>query len=257
MAKESYNDLIFMLGDLAREHLAEKKNLPKAMQAVFECEDVLLAVREEIAALEGEMNEEDAAYQDFLDQQAAERDEQQAITRKWRHAVAGVESRSRELRKSLSSQKAAYRYQKNSLALADQKHKELEQREGHDVKKIDTSRANLKTFRLKMMRFGRMLEDMEMELNQVLTPRPGQVGAQGILAHKRLLEMEDEAEEKKADHEERMKALDEALAAKEAEAQAAEEDLDGALFDLGEEVYGDRIAHPALNPIYPRLDKAG
>ncbi|MBM4782543.1 MAG: hypothetical protein GQE15_33120 [Archangiaceae bacterium] len=257
MAKESYNDLIFMLGDLAREHLAEKKNLPKAMQAVFECEDVLLGVREEIAALEGEMNEEDAAYQDFLDQQAAERDEQQAITRKWRHAVAGVESRSRELRKSLSSQKAAYRYQKNSLALADQKHKELEQREGHDVKKIDTSRANLKTFRLKMMRFGRMLEDMEMELNQVLTPRPGQVGAQGILAHKRLLEMEDEAEEKKADHEERMKALDEALAAKEAEAQAAEEDLDGALFDLGEEVYGDRIAHPALNPIYPRLDKAG
>lgn len=257
MAKESYNDLIFMLGDLAREHLAEKKNLPKTMAAVFECEDVLLAIREEIAALEGEMNDEDAAYQDFLDQQAAEREEQQAITRKWRHAVAGVETRSRELRKSLSSQKAAYRYQKNSMALADQKHKELEQREGHDVKKIDTSRANLKTFRLKMMRFGRMLEDMEMELNQVLTPRPGQVGAQGILAHKRLLEMEDEAEEKQADHEERMKALDDALAAKEAEAQAAEEDLDGALFDLGEEVYGDRIAHPELNPVYLRLDKAG
>lgn len=257
MAKESYNDLIFQLGDLAREHLAEKHPLPKTMDAVFAAEDVVLGIRDEIAALEDEMNAEDGAYKDFLDQQAAERDEQKAITRKWSHAVAGVENRSRELRKSLSSQKAAYRYQKNSLSLAEKKHKELEQREGHDVKKIDMSRQNLKTFRLKLMRFGRMLEDMEMELNQVLTPRPGQVGAQGILAHKRLLEMEDEAEEKKEEHEGRMKELDEALAAKEQEASEAEQDLDAALFDLGEEVYGDRPAHPALNPLYLRLDKAG
>jgi serine/threonine protein kinase len=129
MARESYNDLIFQLGDLAREHLAEKHPVPKAMDGVFECEEVLLGIRDEFAALEGEMNEEDAAYQDFLDQQAAEREELQAITRKWRHAVAGVETRSRDLRKSLSSQRAAYRYQKNSLKLAEEKHKELEQRE--------------------------------------------------------------------------------------------------------------------------------
>lgn len=257
MARESYNDLIFQLGDLAREHLAEKHPVPKAMDGVFECEEVLLGIRDEIAALEGEMNEEDAAYQDFLDQQAAEREELEAITRKWRHAVAGVETRSRDLRKSLSSQRAAYRYQKNSLKLAEEKHKELEQREGHDVKKIETSRGNLKTFRLKMMRFGRMLEDMEMELNQVLTPRAGQVGAQGILAHKRILEMEDEAEEKKDAHDERMKELDAALAGKEGEEKDAEAELDGALFELGEEVYADRIAHPALNPLYLRLDKAG
>lgn len=257
MPKESYNDLIFELGDLAREHLADRKPLPRAMEAVFAQEDAVLAVREEIEALEGEMNAEDAAWRDFLEQQEAEKEEQAAITKKWRHAVAGVEARSRELRKSLSSQRAAYRYQKNSLKLAEDKHRELEQREGHDQKKIETSKQNLKTFRLKMMRFGRMLEDMELELKQVLTPRPGQVGAQGILAHKRLLEMEDEAEERKAQHDERMKELDDALAAKEQEAQAAEEELDGALFDLGEEVYGDRVPHPALNPLYPRLDKAG
>lgn len=256
MAKESYTELVFQLGDLAREHLSTRKPLPRTMQAVFDQEDVVLAARDEIAALENELNEEAGAYDDFLDQQAAEREEQVAITKKWRHAVAGVEARSRDLRKSLSSQRAAYRYQKNSLALADQKHKELEQREGHDVRKIDTSRANLKTFRLKIMRLGRTLEDMELELKQVLTPRPGQAGAQGILAHKRLLEMEDEAEERKADHEQRMKDLDEALAAKEEEAKLAEEELDGALFDLGEEVYGDRVPHPALNPLYPKVDKA-
>jgi hypothetical protein len=257
MAKEDYNALILMLGNLSREHLAERTPLPKAMEAVFECEDVLLAIQEEIAALEDEMNEEASTYQDFLDQQAAERDEKKAITKKWRHAVAGVEIRSRDLRKSLSSQRAAHRYQKNSLALSEQRHKELEQREGHDLKKIETSRGNLKTFRLKMMRNARMLEDMEMELNQVLTPRPGQVGAQGILAHKELLEMEDLAEEKKAEHDARMKVLDTALAAKEAEAAAAEEDLDDALFFLGEAVYDDRTPHPELNPVYVRLDKSG
>lgn len=257
MAKESYNDLIFQLGDLAREHLAEKKPLPKAMSVVFEREDVVLAIRDELDALEGEMNEEDSSYQDFLEQQAAEKEEQQAITRKWRHAVVGVEARTREMRKSLSGQRAAYRYQKNSLTLADKKHKEIEQREGHDVRKINTSRENLKTFRIKVMRMARNLEDLEAELKLVLTPRPGQVGAQGILAHKRLLEMEDEAEERQASHEQRMKDLDEAIAVKEEDAKAAEEDLDAAIFELGEEVYGDRVSHPALNPLYARVDKAG
>jgi chromosome segregation ATPase len=256
MAKESYTDLIFQLGDLAREHLTEKKPLPRAMDGVFAAEDVLLAVRDEIAALEDELNAEAGAWQDFQDQQTAELAEHEAIKRKWRHAVAGVETRSRDLRKSLSSQKAAFRYQKVSQKRAEEKHKELEQREGHDVKKVSLSRENLKTLRLKMMRFGRNLEDMEAELKQVLTPRPGQVGAQGILAHKRVLEMEDEAEERKAAYDERMKELDAALAAKEDEAKACEEDLDAALYELGEAVYADRVAHPQLNPLYPRLDKA-
>jgi hypothetical protein len=69
--------------------------------------------------------------------------------------------------------------------------------------------------------------------------------------------MEDEAEERKADHEERMKELEDALVVKEEEAKAAEADLDAVIFELGEEVYADRILHPKLNPLYPRLDKSG
>jgi hypothetical protein len=68
--------------------------------------------------------------------------------------------------------------------------------------------------------------------------------------------MEDELEERKHEHETRMKELDEALAAKDEEQKLAEEDLDAALYELGEEVYADRIPHPQLNPLYPRLDKA-
>ncbi|MBL8912838.1 MAG: hypothetical protein JNM17_19250 [Archangium sp.] len=257
MAKqESYNDLIFQLGDLAREHLAESKSAPRAMEAVFAAEDTVIAIRDEIAALEEEMNQEDASWQDFLDAQEAERNEQKAIVTKWRGAVIGVEGRSRDMKKKLSSLKAAFRYQKASLKRAEESHKEMEMREGHDVRKINLSRENLKKTRLHIMREQRNVEELEWELNQVLTPRPGQQGAQGILAHKRILEMEDEMEEREDAHKATMKDIDAAIAKKEEEVKAAEEELDGCLFDLGEACYSDRIPHPQLNPFYPRLDKA-
>lgn len=256
MAKESYNDLIFALGDLAREHLAEAKHPPRAMEAVFNAEDAVLAVRQEIENLEAELNEEDAKWNDFVAVQDEERAKQKAIVTKWRSAVLGVEGRSRDMKKKLSSMKAAFRYQKDSLRRAEASHKEMELREGHDVKKINLSRENLKKTRLHIMREQRNLEELEWELNSVLTPRPGQQGAAGILAHKRILQMEDEFEEHEHDYKERMKELDAAIAAKEEELKAAEEELDGCIFDLGEECYADRVPHPELNPMYPRLDKA-
>jgi len=256
MAKESYDELIFQLGDLAREHLADAKNVPRAMEAVFAAEDDVLARRTEMEVFEDEMNQEDATWQELLEQQDIEKGELKAVINKWRGAVIGVESRSRDMKKKLSSLKAAFRYQKDSLKRAEISHKEMEIREGHDVKKINLSRENLKKSRLHIMREQRNLEELEWELNQVLTPRPGQQGAQGILAHKRVLEMEDELDERQHEHEEKMKELDALIAEKEEDVKAAEEELDGTLFDLGVEVYGDRIPHPQLNPIYPRLDKA-
>lgn len=257
MARESYDELVFQLGDLARANLAESKRPPRSMDAVFAAEDAVLAARDEVAALEDELNAEDAAWNDFQEQQKAEREEQQQIVRKWRSAVAGVEARSRDIKKKLSSLRAAFRYQRKSLKLADEKHKDLEMREGHDARKISLSKENLKKGRLHMMRDQRNIEELEWEFNQVLTPRPGQVGAQGILAHKRILEMEDEFEEREEAHKDRMKELDEAIAEVELEVKGCEEELDAATFALGEECYADRIAHPNLNPLYLRIDKAG
>lgn len=256
MAKENFADLILQLGDLARERLGDAPNPPAAMESVFAAEDVLVAVREEKEALEHEMNDEDAAYRDFLDQQSAERAEQQEIVKKWKKAVEGVEVRSRDMRKKLSSQKAAHRYEKESLRRAEAAHKDLELKAAHDPGKVQFSLENLKKLRLKSMRKERDLEEMERDLELVLTPRPGQPGAQGILAHKRLLELEDEAETRKADHDERMKTLDETIAAREEEEKDAEADLDDAIAALGEEVYQQRLADPALSPFYARLDKA-
>lgn len=256
MPKESYDELIFQLGDLAREHLAEAKNPPRAMETVFAREDDVLAARDALAAAEEEMNQEDADFQAFLDQQEVEKEEQKRIVTKWRGAVLGVEGRSRDMKKTLSSKKAAFRYMKDSLRRAEASHKEMELREGHDIKKINLSRENLKKSRLHIMREQRAIEELEYDFKQVLTPRPGQQGAAGILAHKRILEMEDEFEEREHNHKERMKELDQVLAEREEDVKAAEAELDGALFELGEECYAERIPHPQLNPLYPRLDKA-
>lgn len=257
MAKESYTDLIYQLGDLAREHLADEARAPKKMAKVFAAEDNLVALREEVQAIEAELNgleDENAAFEERI---AAEKAEQEAITKKWRAAVVGVESRSREMKKSVSSIKAAFRYRKLSHKRAEQAHAVMEQREGHDAKKIALSAEHLKKNRLSLMREQRRIEELEYDLSQVLTPRPGQPGAQGILAFKRILELEDEQEEHKAEHDAKMKELEESLAAKDADVKAAEEHLDASLYELGEEVYGDRVPHALLNPLYPRLDKAG
>ena len=256
MAKESYDELVFQLGDLAREHLAEAKNRPRAMDTVFEVEDEVIALREAMEAIEEEMNQEDASWQDFQDAQDVELDKQKAIVTKWRGAVLGVEGRSRDIKKRLSSMKAAFRYQRDSLKRAEVTHKEMELREGHDVKKINLSRENLKKSRLHIMREQRSIEELEYDFKQVLTPRSGQQGAQGILAHARILEMEDEFEEREHDHKEKMKEIDKAIAAKEEEVKAAEAELDAVLFELGEECYAERIPHPQLIPVYLKLDKA-
>ncbi len=256
MARESYDDLIMQLGDLARERLANKTNPPRAMEQVFAAEDDVLAIRDEKAALDAQLNEEDGHYQDFLDQQEAERTEQQQIVKKWKKAVEGIEARSRDLRKTISTSKATMRYEKVSLKRAEQKHTDMEQAEAHETKKIALSKENLKKVRLQLMRKQRNIEDQEAEFLLILTPRPGQPGAQGILAHKRLLEMEDEADTRKAEHEDQMKALDKEIGAREEEEKDAEAGLDDAIFALGEECYSERIPDPALSAIYPRIDKA-
>jgi hypothetical protein len=255
MAKETYNDLIFQLGDLARDRLPGKPNCPRSMDRVYRAEEAVVARRDELAALEQEMNDEDAAWQDFLAQQGEERVGHQAIVKKWKKAVDAIEGKVKDLRKLLSTRRAELRYAQDGLNKLDQKIKDMELT-GQDPSKLEVARTNLKKNRLAQMRMGREVEDLEARLSTALTPAPGQPGAPGILAHKRLLEMEDEEEARKLEHEQRMSELDQAIAAKEEQVKAAEDYLDQALFLLGEDVYAQRIADAQLAPFYPRLDRA-
>ncbi len=256
MAKaESYNDLIFQLGDLARDRLPGKPNCPRTMDRVYRAEEALVSRRDELAALEQEMNDEDAAWQEFLAQQEQERAELQATVKKFKKAVDAIEGKVKEMRKGLSSKRAELRYGNDALKKMEAKIHDLEMMR-RDPQEIATARENLKKNRIKLMRLARDIESTQIELEQALTPVPGQPGAQGILAHKRLLEMQDEAEDRKVAFEQRMAELDQAIGQKEQEIQAAEDYLDQALFLLGEDVYKQRIADAQLAPFYPRLDRA-
>ena len=79
MGREKYEELIFSLGDLARERLANRPNPPRSMERVFQAEDGLSAIREEVAAFETQMNEEEASFNDFIEQQSAEKTEQRTL----------------------------------------------------------------------------------------------------------------------------------------------------------------------------------
>lgn len=251
---DSYNDLIFELGDLARERLANKPGYPRSMDRVFKAEDAVLARRDELAQLEQQMNDEDAAYHDFHAEQAVEREKQEKVVKQWKKAVDAIQGRVKDLRKKVASLRATLRYEGDNLKKAERRHHDLELTTT-DPRKLDQSRDLLKRMRLALMRKQRDLEEMESEFNLVLTPRPGQPGAAGILAHKRLLEMEDEAEERKLQFEEAMADLEAAIAAKEEEVRAAEDYLDQAVFLLGEDCYTHRVPDPMLAPFYPKIDK--
>jgi hypothetical protein len=255
MAKESYDDLIFQLGDLARDRLPGKPNCPRTMDRVYRAEEALVARRDELAALEQEMNEEDAAHQEFHDQQEQHKAQQNITVRKYKKAVDAIEGKVREMRKALSSKKAELRYGEDGLKKLEAKIHDMEMTR-RDPMEIATARENLKKNRLKLMRLARDIEALQDDVTNALTPLPGQPGAPGILAHKRLLEMQDEAEEREEAFKQRMAEIDQAIAQKEEEVQAAEDYLDQALFLLGEDVYKQRIADAQLAPFYPKLDRA-
>ncbi|MFL5345532.1 MAG: hypothetical protein ACJ8AT_12095, partial [Hyalangium sp.] len=256
MAKaESYDDLIFQLGDLARDRLPGKPNCPRTMDRVYRAEEALVARRDELAALEQEMNEEDGAYQEFQAQQDQEKAELNTTVRKYKKAVDAIEGKVKDMRKSLSSKKAELRYGNDGLKKLENKIHDMEMTR-RDPLEIATARENLKKNRLKLMRLARDIEAVQDDLNNALTPLPGQPGAPGILAHKRLLEIEDEAQDREEAFKQRMAEIDQAIAQKEGEIQAAEDYLDQALFLLGEDVYKQRISDAQLAPFYPRLDRA-
>lgn len=252
---QKYDDMIFELGDLAWQRLASRPNPPRAFDRVTRADEALAQRKQELEDLEARLNNEDVDFEDFLARQEAERGELMKVVKQWKKAVDSIEGRTKALRKSLSSKRAAQRFDKENLRLAEARHKDLELTAQHDPSKLALSASNLKKLRVAQLRVHREIEDLEAEFNQVLTPKPGQPGAQGILAHKRILELEDEAEDRRHEHDRLMAELEEAAAAKEQEAHAAEDYLDQALYLLGEECYQLRLAEPALSVYYPRLDK--
>jgi chromosome segregation ATPase len=257
MSRKQMDELLIQLGELAREHFSTDRRgkQPKAMPGVLEADERAIALENEIDALEEAINEEDGGYQDFLERHLAERTENEEIAKKWKKAVQGIESRSRDLKKKIAATKATLRYERNNLKAAEAKHADLELSQAHDERKIALSKENLKKMRLQLMKKTRDIEEMERTFKSILTPKPGQMGAQGILAYKRLLEMEDEQEELKQEIDSRIEELSKKIGTLEDELENAELEFEDALYELGVECYENHIEHPSFAPIVAKLEK--
>lgn len=252
--QEAYNELIFQLGDLARDELVKKERYPKSMERVFKAEGAVAQLREDLKALEEELNEEDLAYQDLLAAHEEERGPLEETVKRYQKAVDAIQGRSKDLRKKIHGQKAGIKYDTISFGKAEQRHADLEL-STTDEYKLDESKGLVKRLRLQLMRRQRDLEELEIQFNQLLSPPEGTKGAPGILAHRRLVEMEMESEQRKENLEARTAELEQAIADKEGELQAAEDFLDQAIFLLGEDCYQQRIPEPALAALYPKIDR--
>jgi len=252
--EEAYNELIFKLGDLARDELVKKERYPKSMERVFKAEEAVAALRDELKSLEDELNDEDLGYQEMLAQHEEERPRLLETVKRYQKAVDAIQGRSKDLRKKIHGQKAAIKYDTISFGKAEARHAEVEL-STTDEYKLDESKGLVKRLRLQLMRRQRDLEELEIQFNQLLSPDEGIKGAPGILAHKRLLEMEMEAEQRKENLETRTAELEQAIVDKEGELQAAEDFLDQAIFLLGEDCYQQRIPEPALAALYPKIDR--
>jgi hypothetical protein len=251
---EKYQELMFQLGDLARDRLANKPHRPKAMARVFKAEEAVVQRRQEMAALEHQMNEEDQGYRQFLEDAEVTKKEQSVVVHRFRHAVDAVEGKVKGLRRSLGQKRMELSFARNAQESLEARVERLEQ-EAADARRIGEARDNLKRQKIAIMRGHREIEDLEVDLRQALTPAPGQPGAAGIVAHRVILELEDEAEQRKVALDEVMTDLDAAIAQKEEEIHAAEDFLDQALYLLGEECYQGRVPDAELSVLYPKLDK--
>lgn len=250
---DRYNELIFQLGDLARDRLANRPNPPRSMARVLRAEEALIARQDELADLEAQMNEADEIYQEAQADSQAEFDELQVLVKKYKLAVNAVEGNVRDLRKKLAVLRLEHKRAMLAVKQADAKHRELEMHASHT--RIEQSKVSIKRLRLQTLRMGNEIQELERQLRRALTPVPGRPGGEGILARKRQLEIEDESEQRRLDHESYLEAMDRELAAKEQEVNAAEDYLDQALYLLGEECYAERIGDPSLAALYPKLDK--
>src|SRR5262245_61744364 len=129
---------------MARDELVKKdKKYPRTMERVFKAEDAVAQLREELAALETELNEEDAEWKAMEAAHEAERHQLQDTQRRYQKAVDAILGKSKDLRKKITEQKAAIQYDSTTMSKAEQRHADLEL-QTNDEYKLDQSKSMVK-----------------------------------------------------------------------------------------------------------------
>src|SRR4051812_31972 len=119
--QDAYNELIFQLGDLARDHLVKKERYPRSMERVFKAEEAVAQLREDLAALEEDLDAEDGGYRQMLAAHEEERGRLAETVKRYQKAVDAIQGKSKDLRKKITGQKAAIKYDATSLGKAEER----------------------------------------------------------------------------------------------------------------------------------------
>jgi hypothetical protein len=249
---DTYEDLIFRLGDVAYERLWNKPNAPKGVGRVIKAAEAYEARQVELHEVEELMDAEELAYNEFRDACAQEDGECQALVEKHAKAVSIAESKAKSIESKLVSRRKDVTAGRNALAKFEVQVKDMEAigEEG----KAKVARENLKKAKIDLMKRVRECEDMQVEYDKIMNPETGPA-AEAVRARRRQKDLEMQLDERTEAYNARITELNDAAAEKDEAVKAAKTYYDQSLYGLGEEVYRLRIPDPALSAFYPKIDK--
>jgi len=251
---ESYNDLIFKLGDLARERLNGKPTAPRSMDRVLKAEEAVATREEELKGIEAAMDEEEAAYNEFREAVEGEKAELEPLVEKYKKSVGAAEGRLKTAKEKLASKLNDLKHTKLSVQKEEAKLKNYE--ELGEKAKVQASEKSIKLIRMEVMRRSREIREMQEEADKIMFPEDDSPASEAIRAKGRLADLDAQLEERVEQYNAALAELDAQAADKEQEIQASRDYYDQAIFLLGEEVYSLRVNDPALVPMFLKIDRA-
>ena len=249
---DTFENLVFKLGDVAYERLWNKPNAPKVIERVIKAAEAFEARQVELKEIEANMDAEEASYQEFSAACAEEDQQCQVLVEKHAKAVQLAEHKAKALDSKLVTRRKDVTAGRKALDKYTLQVKEME--EIGEEAKFKIARENLKRAKIDLMKRVRECEDLQVEYDKIMNPETGPA-AEAIRARRRQKDLEQQLEERTETYNEVIAALNDEAAAKDAEVQAAKAFWDQSLYLLGEEVYRQRIPDPALSAFYPKIDK--
>lgn len=254
MAADTYNDLVFKLGDVARERLSTRPNPPRSMDRVLRAEEALSEREGELQGIEAAMDEEEVAFQEFQAAVDGELEELTALTKEFKKTVQAAEARYQAAIEKGARKELEIRHAKLSLEKEEQKAENFKTL-GEKARE-KASRDICKNLRLEWMKRQREHSEMLEEAEKVMNPEEESRPNQAVRAKARMLDLEKQMEERTKAYNDALAELDGQAAEKEQEVAGARDYFDRAIFLLGEECYQQRVNDASLVPLYMRLDKA-
>lgn len=254
--EQEYGDLLYQLGDTARTALtpAQGQKL-RAYTRVVRAWDALEDRRLELSMIEQQMDDEERAFAEAQGAADEERAQLDAEMNRYRKVLAAVDEELKRIDRARGNRENALKYVYKAEREEERKIQEFE--EAGKLDKAEASKRNLKKIKLEVMKGERELREHDEARAALLDPAEGTPGREGVLARARLDALEKDLAERQRELEELLAHLDDAAARKEQDVQGAQDFYDQAVALLGQEIFEQRIDHPALSRHYERLDQIG